>query len=90
LPVTRRFKCGRTPSITTAAITGSATIQHTRAIRERTGTCLKQGEFARVSDQRIDNHSTKLNHQGVSSGKRVLPCREGDVHRQALELHELS
>jgi hypothetical protein len=37
-PVTKRLKCGRTPSITFDATTPSATIQRTRAINVRTRT----------------------------------------------------
>ena len=79
-PVTRGLKCERTPSVTVAATTPSATVQHSRAISGRTGNASSSSESAAASRRSPKNHSKSRPTQ------RVLRCRAGDLHRQRLNV----
>jgi hypothetical protein len=88
--VAKISKCGRTSLITIAEITPSAILQQVRTISGRIKRCLK---LKRVCDgiwPNDHNHSKTDLFAWIDTIKRALPCREGEIHREALEIYDFS
>jgi hypothetical protein len=77
--VKKESKYGRTLSIITAASTPSVIIQHPRAIGEKSRdmpeTQVNLGRYLAEGSQ----HSKSSPKRRINTGKRVIPCREGEI-----------